>query len=412
MRRQVLALSCPEHRFPADRAANSACLLAAVDAVADALAAGRLESERLRRLSPTSVEALRFSGLLRMKSPRAVGGAEAHPVTQMDVIEALTMIDPAAAWCMFISASAAGAALSVLPDETVQAVLAEGFPFMAGSLRPGGEARRVDGGYRVSGEWAWGSGIEHADWVLVPVFCDGPSLIRALVPTSHVKVHDNWHTLGMRGTGSCDYEMDDVFVPAGFAVDASADTPPRGGALMRLGLPAFVVNEHGSFAYALGRLALRTASQDVSEKWRGYVGSVSLADREVFQRAIGRGTIRMNACALGMADAIERMFDSAAQGPPDPTLVTEAQAAAAWCTDEAVELVSELFRFAGGSAVMDHSAMQRILRDVYTIQSHLMVSNAVYELFGQELLGTRQLGVSEAAAAPRQRSAVVLSDAT
>ncbi|WP_419908496.1 hypothetical protein [Candidatus Poriferisodalis sp.] len=387
-------MSARENEFPEDREANRAHLLAAVDSVADALAAGRDESEQLRRLSPTSVEALRSSGLFKMKSPREVGGAEAHPVTQMDVIEAVTMIDPAAAWCMFITASATGAMLSTLPDETVESVLADGFPFMAASLRPGGSARKVDGGYRVSGRWAWGSGVEHSDWVAAPVFCDGdgPPVIRAMAPTGDAILHDNWHTLGMRGTGSCDYELDDVFVPDGYAVDVFSVEPPKGGALMRLGLPAFVVNEHGSFAYALGRLALQTMTETAIEKKRGYLGGVSLADRQVFQRAIGQGTIRMNACALAMAESLERMFESAAAGPPDPALVTEAQAAAVWCTDEAVDLVSELFRFTGGSAVMNGNEMQRILRDTYTIQSHLMVSAVTYEQYGQILLGMTEGG--------------------
>lgn len=387
-------MSARNNEFPEEREANRAHLLAAVDSVADALAAGRDESEQSRRLSPTSVEALRSSGLFKLKSPRVLGGAEAHPVTQMDVIEAVTMIDPAAAWCMFITASATGAMLSTLTDKTAESVLADGFPFMAASLRPGGSARKVDGGYRVSGRWAWGSGVEHSDWVAAPVFTegDGPPLIRALVPTADAILHDNWHTLGMRGTGSCDYELDDVFVPDSFAVDVLSGEPPKGGALMRLGLPAFVVNEHGSFAYALGRLALQTMTETAIEKKRGYLGGVSLADRQVFQRTIGQGTIRMNACALAMAESLERMFDSAVAGPPDSALVTEAQAAAVWCTDEAVDLVSDLFRFTGGSAVMNDSEMQRILRDIYTVQSHLMVSAVAYEQYGQILLGMTEGG--------------------
>ncbi|WP_419923043.1 acyl-CoA dehydrogenase family protein [Candidatus Poriferisodalis sp.] len=376
-----------ENRFPADREANRAYLLAAVSGVADALAAGREESEQLRRLSPTSIEALGESGLFLLKTPREVGGAEAHPVVQMDVIEAVAMIDSAASWCMFISAAVTGATLAQLPDEAVDEVVADGFPFMAGALRPGGMARRVDGGYRVSGRWAWGSGVEHSDWVMVPVFCDGPPLIRALVPTSEVILHDNWHTLGMRGTGSGDYELDDVFVPDRFATDLLAAEQLRGGTLHRLGLPAYVVNEHGSFAYALGRLALQTVRDAAIEKKRGYLGGTSIADRQVFQRAIGQGTIRMNACAAGMAEVLERMFDSAAAGPPDPALVTEAQAAAVWCTDEATEVVSGLFRYAGGSAVMLANHMQRILRDIYTVQSHLMVSDVGYESFGRVVLG-------------------------
>ena len=375
------------NQFPADREANRAHLLASVESAADALAAGRDESEQARRLSSTSVEALRESGLFMLKTPREVGGAEAHPVVQMDVIEAVVMIDPAAAWCMFITAAVSGATLAQLTDDAVDEVLADGFPFMAGALRPGGMARKVDGGYQVSGRWGWGSGVEHSDWVMVPVFCDDPPLIRALVPTSEVILHDNWHTLGMRGTGSCDYELDDVFVPDRFATDLLGAELLRGGALHRLGLPAYVVNEHGSFAYALGRLALRTMSDAAIEKKRGYLGGTSVADRQVFQRAVGQGAIRMNACAAGMAEALERMFDSAVDGPPDPALVTEAQAAAVWCTDEAVDVVSGLFRYAGGSAVMLANDMGRILRDIYTVQSHLMVSDVGYESYGRVVLG-------------------------
>ena len=376
-----------ENRFPAEREALRRYLLDAVDGIADRLAAGRDASEDGRRLAASSVEALRDAGLFMMKTPRKVGGAEAHPVTQMDVIEAVVMIDPAAAWCMFITAAVSGASLATLSDEALAELHADGFPCISGSLRPGGQARKVDGGYRVSGRWSWGSGVEYADLVMLPVFCDDPPLIRALVPVSDVILHDNWHPLGMRGTGSCDYEIDDVFVPDRFVTDLLTAQPTCGGALHRLGLPGYVVNEHASFAYALGRLALHTMVETAIEKKRGYLGGISLADREVFQRAIGQGTTRMNACAAGMAEVLERLFDSAADGPPSPALVTEAQAMSVWCTDEAVDVVGEMFRLTGGSAVMAGSEMQRILRDVYTVQSHLMVSAVTYEKYGQVQLG-------------------------
>lgn len=390
----MTATTVYENRFPAEREALREYLLEAVDSIADVLVAGRDESEDGRRLAASSAEALHSAGLFMLKTPRELGGAEAHPVVQMDVIEAVAMIDSAAAWCMFITAAVSGASLAPLSDEALEELHADGFPRISGSLRPAGQASKVDGGYRITGRWSWGSGVEYAGWVMVPVFSqgDGPPLVRALVPMSEVTLHDNWHPLGMRGTGSCDYEIDDVFVPARFVTDLLGTQPTRGGALHRLGLPGYVVNEHGSFAYALGRLALRTMAETAVEKKRGYMGGVSLADREVFQRAIGRGTTRMNACAAGMAEALERLFDSAADGLPDPALVTEAQSMSVWCTDEAVDVVGEMFRLTGGSAVMPGSEMQRILRDVYTVQSHLMVSAVTYEKYGQILLGMTEGG--------------------
>jgi len=375
------------NQFPADREALRLHLLAAVDRIADVVAADADKSEDGRTLAPATIDALRESGLFMLKAPREVGGAEAHPVVQMDVIEAMAMIDPAASWCMLISSAVSGMALARLCDEAADEVLAEGFPFMAGSLRPGGSARRLDGGYQVSGRWAWGSGVPHADWVSAPVFCGDPvPVINVVVPAADVVLHDTWHVMGMKGTGSGDYELDDVFVPDRFVTDVGMPHR-RGGALYRLGLPGYVVNEHGAFAYALGRLALQTMIDSAVEKSRGYVGGISIADREIFQRAIGQGTQRMNACHLLMADVVERLFDSAFDGDPEPSMQAEARAAAVWCTDEALDVVSTLFRYAGGSAVMLDNLMQRCLRDLYTVQSHLVVSDSAYEIYGQLLLG-------------------------
>lgn len=377
------------NRFPADRQANRDHLLAAVDSIAEVLVADRDRTEAGRTLAPDSVEALRETGLFMLKAPREVGGAEAHPVVQMDVIEGVTKLDPAAAWCMFITSAVSGSALARLPEDAVEEILASGFPFMAGSLRPGGTARRVAGGFRVSGRWAWGSGLPHADWIVAPTFTDDETqpVIGAVIPIAEVERHDTWHVLGMKGTGSGDYEVDDVFVPDRFAIDMVRGTQQRGGALYRLGLPGYVVNEHGSFAYALGELALQTMVDSAIEKKRGYTGSLSIADREVFQRTVGLSSQRLRACRLLMADVIERLFDAATDGPPTAILQSEARAAAVLCTDEALDIVGALFRYGGGSAVMLDNIMQRCLRDLHTVQSHLVVSDSAYEIHGQLLLG-------------------------
>ena len=119
---------------------------------------------------------------------------------------------------MFIAATVTGRALSALSDEAVNELFAGGtFPIMAGSLKPSGTATQVDGGFRVSGQWAWGSGVHHADYVIVPVFKDDKTgVITAVVPRAQVKIIDNWHALGINGSGSSDYALDDVFVPDHF----------------------------------------------------------------------------------------------------------------------------------------------------------------------------------------------------
>lgn len=378
----------PPNPFPEEREANRRYLLNAVDSIADELVANRDATEEAGTLAPGSVEALKRVGLFRLKGPRELGGAEAHPVVQMDVIEAVAMLDPAASWCMFISSAVSGQSLARVSDQAVEEMLEDDWPCMAGSLRPAGSARRVDGGYHVSGRWAWGSGVPHADWVSVPVFCDDPApLVQAVVPARDTTIHDNWHVMGMKGTGSNDFELIDHFVPDHRITDITRTPIRRGGPLYRMGMPGYVVNEHGSFAYALGRLALATTIATAVEKKRGYLDRSSIADREVFQRAIGQGTQRMNACRLLMADVVERLFDATVDGGANPELQAEARAAAVWCTDEALDVVASLHRYTGGSAVMLDNIMQRCLRDLYTVQSHLVVSDSAYEIHGQLLLG-------------------------
>jgi alkylation response protein AidB-like acyl-CoA dehydrogenase len=329
---------------------------------------------------------MRDTGLLMMKSPYEVGGAEIHPVDQMEVVEAVTYLDSAAAWSMFIAATVTGRALSALSDEAVNELFAgDVFPIMAGSLKPSGSATPVDGGFRISGHWAWGSGVHHADYVIVPVLKDDKTgVITAVVPRAHVRIIDNWHALGINGSGSSDYALDDVFVPAPFVNETP--TQRRGGTIFRMGY-GFAANEHAGFANALAQQALRTVTESAQAKKRGYGAGISIADREIFQRSVAESELRLRANKLLMIDVLERLFDASVGGEAPIALQAEARAASVLCTDEAIAVTSALFRYAGGSAVMLDDPLQRILRDLYTAQSHLMVSDAAYEALGKLRLG-------------------------
>lgn len=372
--------------FPTDRQALLDMLLTAVAQIGPVIAANKDLSERNRTLAPEVVQAMGDAGLLAMKAPREVGGAEIHPVDQMAVVEAVTKIDSAAAWSMFIAATVSGRALSALSDTALEEIFAsEQFPIMAGSLKPSGSAVAVDGGYQISGQWAWGSGVHHADYVIVPVLlADKSGLITAVVPRHQVRIIDNWHALGINGSGSSDYALDDVFVPEHFV--APGPKQLRGGAIFRMGY-GFASNEHAIFALALGQLALDTLTRTAAEKKRGYGAGISIADREIFQRTVAESELRLRACKLLMTEVLERLYDASLEQEAPIALQAEARAASVLCTDEAIAITSALFRYAGGSAVMLDDPMQRILRDLYTAQSHLMVSDAAYESLGKLRLG-------------------------
>jgi len=372
--------------LPRDRAELLATMLAAVDEIAPIIAEHKNASEQGRTLAPEVVRAMRENRLIQMKSPYELGGGEIHPVDQMEIIEAVTMIDAAAAWSMFIGSTVTGRALTVFADDVVAELLSDGeFPILAGSLKPSGRAEPVDGGFTVSGQWAWGSGVMHADYVVVPVLlANRTGVVTALVPRTQVNVQDNWHALGIKGSGSADYVLENVFVPDRFV--STDGHRYRGGAIYRMGY-GFAANEHAIFACALAKLALKTVIASAKEKRRGYGRVISIADREMFQRAIGESELRLNASKLLMVEVLERLFDAACDSEAPIALQAEARAASVLCTDEAIAVTSKLFRYAGGGAVMLDDPMQRILRDLYTAQSHLMVSDVAYESLGQLRLG-------------------------
>src|SRR5262249_15793899 len=154
-----------------------------------------------------------------------------------------------------------------------QRIFAEGVPPMAGMIAPKGEAEPVGGGYRVTGRWAFGSGIHHADWIIAGAFLPGqpsPAGIRmVLLPRQHVVVHDNWQVAGLKASGSCDYSIENAFVPDEMTfpfMDARLGNAVTGGAALRLGLPALVIRFHMAIALGIARRALNEITEQAAEK--------------------------------------------------------------------------------------------------------------------------------------------------
>ncbi len=379
-------------QFPTDRQAKRRALLQAVDNVRDTLAAHADETEALRTLAPASVAALRESGLFTLKMPAVLGGAEADPVTQVEVIEAVSYIDPSTGWSLMIGAGG-GSLCAFLPDEAIERMFAGGhIPTLAGSFTPG-RATPVTGGYRVTGRWSWASGIRHAEWVggvtLVERKEEGPPESRfVMVPTSAVEIHDVWNVAGLKGTGSCDFSMTDLFVPEGFTFDLVAFQPQRGGPLYRLGLPGVLINEFVGFVLGVARRALDTIIELVQTKRRGYGPQTRLADRGVVQRMIGESDLRLRAARSFLFELLEQAWTTVcAGGTIGPHQQVELRSATAMLTEVGVDVTTQAFRYGGGTAIHLNNILQKCFRDMQVGASHLMISDSTYELYGQCLLG-------------------------
>jgi len=209
-----------------------------------------------------------------------------------------------------------------------------------------------------------------------------------VIPAAAAEIHGNWQVAGLEGTGSSDFSVADCFVPAAFAWNPVTTAPRRGGALFRLGMPAFVAYEHVAFALGITRRALGAAALLAQSKSRGLVAASPLAARAAFQARLGEGEIRLRAVRAGAIELFEAAWTTvSAGGTLTRRQQSELRSVATYATETAVEVVTGLFRAAGGGALYRAGVLQRCLRDINAAAQHLMVSDSAYERLGQILLG-------------------------
>jgi alkylation response protein AidB-like acyl-CoA dehydrogenase len=208
-----------------------------------------------------------------------------------------------------------------------------------------------------------------------------------VVPTAAVEIHDTWQVAGLRGTGSCDFSVRDHLVPEAFTWDMERAAPQRGGALYRLGMPAFVANEHAGFALGVARHALDAVVTLAAGKARGVTPTL-LAERATFQRFVGVAETRLRAARSLAVEANAAAWHAVERGGRlTMRQHAELRAVAVHATEAALEIVTGAFRYAGGSAVYDSSVLQGCLRDLNAAAQHFMVSDSAYEGLGQFVLG-------------------------
>ena len=379
--------------FPRERGEKRRFLLEAVESVRDVVADSADESERLGTLAPAAVAAIRDAGLFTLKLPQVLGGAEADPVTQIEVIEALSYIDASAGWCLMIGATAIGQPGAFAGDNAVAEIFADGhIPTAATSTTLRGRAVPVEGGYILSGRWPFASGVRHAEWMTAgaSVQADGdakPVNISLVFPVSKGRIHDNWRVTGLEGSGSNDISVSELFVPEAFSWNTSVWEPRRGGAIYRMGRPGFVANEHSGVALGIARRSLDEIIAGAPLKKRGNPPTASLADREAFRGDIASCHLRLRSARALAHEVYERAYQTTLdEQTPDSAAQSEMRAVSTYVTEVAVDVATTAFRYAGGSAIHRSNILQRCLRNINAAAQHFMVSDTALENYGASLL--------------------------
>lgn len=395
----MASVSSPGSSGPAEGGTTAAELLAAIrEHRAEFEAAGVL-AEELRTLPPAAVATLSSLGLFWLKTPAEFGGTPLTPLEFCDVIEELAYIDASTAWATMIGNGCGGMAGGWLPDEGARRVFGASasvagpgsLPLIAGQPQPRGVARAVPGGYIVSGRWGFSSGIVHASWVIggFPSPADPAVVIVFVAPKDEADVVDTWHVAGLQGTGSLDFRLSDVFVPASMTY-VRGGPAFRGGALFRQPGHLFVDNEVPPLAVGLARRALSELAELAGQTVR-FPGGATLRERSSFQKELGRAWARVRAARAVHREAIAAAWTATVAGGEVPARVlTDATTASVYTVETCAEVVADLFRYGGGRALSLTSRLQRLLRDALAARQHVSVSEEHYETAGRELLQSKK----------------------
>ena len=382
--------------------ATALTLLDAVQGIASVIQENVAASEQERKLSQKTVDAMTRAQLYRMCKPRAYGGLEVDAVTAFRVFEAVGRLHAAAAWNLGISV-AGFSFISWLADAGAHEILSSGPDArLAGAFAPPGRAIPVEGGYRITGRWGFGSGGHQTDWFLGGAFIydgggeefrknkDGvPEQVMFAIPASEVTIPDSWHTLGMRGTGSHDFTVTDAFVPerrTGMLVPLEKLSPSCSAPIFRMSL-WFAVTSLAAPALGSARSAIDALVALGSRKTPNYTG-LKVGERPVAQLQLARAEATLGAARSYMYHALEEAWETVASGQfLSQSHKIKLQLATSHAIEASAAAVDLVHAAAGTSSIKDGQTFEQNFRDVHTITQHAFGSAARLESAGKLLFG-------------------------
>ncbi|MFN8521567.1 MAG: acyl-CoA dehydrogenase family protein [Chloroflexota bacterium] len=351
------------------------------------------EAERERRVPARIARLMAVAGVARMLAPRAAGGLEVDPVTQLDAIEMLAHAEASTGWVAQVYSSCSHVT-GFLPTEVGREIFAKPTAIISGTLAaPYGRAVVTAGGYRVTGRWPYGSGCQNSDWLgfTTGVYVgDEPRLDRdglpeqriVVVPAASATIHDTWHVSGLRGTGSHDVELNDVFVPAKWTMWWT-DEDRQPGPLYR---HRWWLLAHGAQRLGVARAAIDCLAELAQVKTPTR-STVLIRDRGITQMQFAQAqAIQQSARAL-LWETTARMWEKASADKPlshkDMAAARLANTHASLC---AAQVANLMFDAAGGTAIFEHSRFERLFRDANAAAQHAVASTPTLEQWGKVLL--------------------------
>jgi alkylation response protein AidB-like acyl-CoA dehydrogenase len=358
----------------------------------------RDEAELDRRLPDAMVTAMQESGLLRLWTPKEYGGREVDLPVFMHAAETLARWDSAAGWVL--ATAGAGTLLTAfVAPEAAREIYADGPDvILPGASAPVGRAVSVDGGYRLSGRWPLASGSQHGRWLgIVSLVFDGdaprmdaqgaPDFKSMFLPRQDCELLDTWFSLGMRGTGSTHFVVNDAFVAEERVFSVFTAVPQVSGALYRLGVLPLFAMAITAVLPGVARAAIDAFVALASTKTPTF-SQTSLATRPTIHAELARVEALVQSARALLYEVADEMMASVTSGNAvSPELEARRRIACTNVGASCSQAVERLFTVAGTTPIFSGHELERRLRDIRTASQHLFVSPVWWEKTGQFYFG-------------------------
>ncbi|HZP44972.1 MAG TPA: acyl-CoA dehydrogenase family protein [Candidatus Binataceae bacterium] len=378
----------PEEITPATRE-----ILEAVRTLEPEIRAASALIEAERKLPPALAHKLMEAGVFRMGVPRIYNGWEIDPLGQVRVVEELSRIEGSVGWLSMIS-SAGSFIAAFLDAETANRLFGNVDSVLAGQIRPPQRADIVDGGYRLSGTFHFASGSHHASVFTcgVVLYENGaprqygrrPEFRVLLVPRADVTLVDVWDTTGMRGTGSNDFVVENVFVPSAHSTTMSRQVVA--GPLYAFP-PLFLVS-HAGVPLGIARSALDFVEELCLKKASSMPGVKLLRDDPAIQETIASCEAQLGAARAYVYATLEDLWATLCDGgKPSPLQRAQYRMMITYSHEAAKRIVQTLYDLAATSSIFRSGRLDRDLRDIMTACQHRVVHLRMYRPAGRLLLG-------------------------
>ena len=374
-------------QHPASPDLSAAALIARARALRPLLREATPRIEAARELPADVLDALHGAGLFRLLLPREVGGAEADLVTLVRVIEAIAEGDASCAWCVGQAAGCAMSAAHLPPHAAAAAFGRDPRAVLAWGAGVNGQAVPDGDGWRVTGRWMFASGARHATLLGAqsPLAGHDGAVRTFIFPRSATTLKDDWHVIGLRGTGSDSYAIADLYVSNDYAFDRTVPAP-HPAPLYRVPLVQSYPLAFGAVALGIARAMMDAVLELAADKTPR--GAGRMRDNAATQGVLGHLETRLRAARAFVLHSAGEIWADLAQGQPltDEHSLT-IRMAATHAIHESLAVVDAAYHEAGATAIFDGRPFERRLRDMHAVAQQVQGRRANFELVGQRLLG-------------------------